>query len=70
MPTRGLLILCLLVTLGQATQSKAHVLGNQRLGNTKDTQIAALIHCFPYIGFPLALNAIRVIQDTLDHPAT
>lgn len=69
-PTRELLILCLLVTLGQVTQIKAHVIGNQRLGNTKDTQIAALIHCFPYIGFPLALNAIRVIQDTPDHPAT
>jgi len=68
-PTRELLILCLLVTLGQATQIRAHVIGNLRLGNSKDTQVAALIHCFPYIGFPLALNAIRVIQEVPDQPA-
>lgn len=65
-PMRELLLLCLLVTLGQATQIKAHVIGNLRLGNSKKTQIAALIHCFPYIGFPLSLNAIRVVQDVSD----
>lgn len=67
-PTRELLILCLLVTLGQATQIQAHVLGNLRLGTSKETQIAALVHCFPYIGFPLALNAIRAVQATPDQP--
>ncbi len=69
-PTRELLILCLLVTLGQATQIRAHVIGNMRVGNSKATQVAALLHCFPYIGFPLALNAIRVVQDTPDQAAT
>lgn len=64
--TRELLILCLLATLGQATQIRAHILGNLRLGNSKDTQVAALLHCFPYIGFPLALNALRVVQEVPD----
>ncbi len=64
LPTRELLILCLLASLGQAAQIQAHVIGNLRLGNSKATQVAALIHCFPYVGFPLALNSIRVIQDT------
>ena len=27
-----------------------------------DVQIAAMIHCLPYIGFPRALNAIRAIN--------
>lgn len=66
--TRELLILCLLAALGQAPQIKAHVIGNLRLGNSKATQVAALIHAFPYIGFPLAINAIRAIQDTPDQP--
>ena len=70
LPTRELLILCLLVTLGQATQISAHVIGNLRLGNSKATQIAALIHCFPYIGFPLALNAIRAVQDVAAESST
>ena len=60
--------LCLLAALGQAAQIKAHIIGNLRLGNTKATQVAALLHCFPYIGFPLALNAIRVIQEVPDQP--
>lgn len=68
--TRELLILCLLVTLGQAAQIEAHIIGNLRLGNTRDAQIAALIHCFPYIGFPLALNSIRAVQAVPDQPAT
>ena len=67
-PTRELLILCLLAALGQAAQIKAHIIGNLRLGNSKATQVAALVHCFPYIGFPLALNAIRVIQEVPDQP--
>jgi alkylhydroperoxidase/carboxymuconolactone decarboxylase family protein YurZ len=25
--------------------------------------LAALIHCFPYIGFPHAMNAIRVVRE-------
>ena len=69
-PTRELLILCLLAALGQAAQIKAHIIGNLRLGNSKETQVAALVHCFPYIGFPLALNAIRVIQEVPDQPTT
>lgn len=65
-PTRELLLLCLLVTIGQAIQVKAHVIGNLKVGNSKEKQVAALIHCFPYVGFPLAINAIRVIQDVPD----
>jgi 4-carboxymuconolactone decarboxylase len=63
---RELLVLCLLATLGQAPQIRAHVIGNLRVGNSKERQVAALVHCFPYIGIPLALNAIRAVQDVPD----
>lgn len=61
-PTRELLLLCLLVAMGLTPQIDAHVRGNLRLGTSIETQLAALVHCFPYVGFPVVLNAIRVVQ--------
>ena len=61
--TRELLVLCVLAALGGAdVQVRAHAAGNLKAGNTVDVQIAAMIHCLPYIGFPRALNAIRAIS--------
>jgi 4-carboxymuconolactone decarboxylase len=60
---RELLILCVLAALGGAdTQLAAHAKGNLKAGNTVDVQVAAMIQCLPYIGFPRALNAIRAIN--------
>jgi len=61
--TRELLVLCLLAALGGAdTQLLPHAVGNLKAGNSVAIQIAAMIHCLPYVGFPRALNAIRVIN--------
>lgn len=35
--------------------------GTRKVGNDKTLQITALVHCFPYIGFARALNAIRIV---------
>jgi alkylhydroperoxidase/carboxymuconolactone decarboxylase family protein YurZ len=43
----------------RAVQAPARA--NVTVGNTKPTQLAALIHCYPYIGFPRAANAIRLV---------
>ena len=32
-------------------------------GNSRTTVVAALVHCFPYIGFPRAVAAIRAVKD-------
>ena len=62
---RELLVLCLLAALGGAdVQLQPHAEGNRKVGNTVELQIAAMIHCLPYIGFPRALNAIRAITKT------
>jgi 4-carboxymuconolactone decarboxylase len=61
--TRELLILCALATLGLERQLTAHVTGAIKAGSSRDTVLAALIHCFPYIGFPNAINAIRVVRE-------
>lgn len=63
---RELLVLCILAALGGTeSQMVAHAKGNLKVGNTAETQYAALIHCFPYIGFPRALNAIRKVQEAV-----
>jgi 4-carboxymuconolactone decarboxylase len=59
---RELLVLCGLAALGAEAQLRAHAVGNTKVGNDKTKQITALIHCFPYIGFPRALNAIRAVN--------
>lgn len=60
--TRELLILCVLTALGAEKQIHSHVIGNIKVGNSKETLVAAMIQCLPYIGFPYALNAISIIK--------
>jgi 4-carboxymuconolactone decarboxylase len=33
------------------------------VGNSKTAVVAALVHCFPYIGFPRAVAAIRAVKN-------
>lgn len=62
--TRELLTLCMLSALGGAEgQVKAHVQGNVNVGNDKETLIAAITHCLPYMGFPRTLNALACINE-------
>lgn len=59
---RELLVLCTLATLGGTeTQLRAHAEGNVKAGNSKERQLTALIHGYPYIGFPRTVNAIRAV---------
>jgi len=61
---RELLVLSMLAALGGAdAQLRAHAAGNLVAGNSVEVQIAAMIHCLPYIGFPRALNAIRAVNE-------
>lgn len=62
--TRELMIFCALVTLGGAERQMAsHAAGNLKVGNDKETLIAAMVQLYPYIGFPRVSNAINVIKD-------
>jgi 4-carboxymuconolactone decarboxylase len=57
-----LFVLCLLAAQGGTdAQLRSHAIGNTKVGNDKTLQITALVHCFPYIGFARALNAIRIV---------
>lgn len=61
--TRELLFLCVLVTTNSDTQIKAHVKGNLKAGNSKETLYGAMIQLLPYIGFPSVFNAINIIKE-------
>lgn len=63
---RELLTLCIISALGGAeSQVKSHVQGNLNVGNDKETLIAAMTHCLPYMGFPRTLNALACINDII-----
>ena len=61
--TRELMIFCALAALGGTERQMAsHAVGNMKVGNSKETLLSAMVHCFPYIGFPRVSNAINVIK--------
>lgn len=63
--TRELLTFCIVSALGGAeSQVRAHVRGNLRMGNSRETLMAALTHCLPYMGFPRTLNALACVTET------
>lgn len=59
---RELLSLVVLATLGAEKQLEAHIIGNLRTGNDKETLLAAMVQATPYIGLPAALTAINKIK--------
>jgi 4-carboxymuconolactone decarboxylase len=61
---RELLVLCALATIGDTSaQLGPHGRACIQVGNSKTAVIAALVHCFPYIGFPRAVAAIRAVKN-------
>lgn len=65
-PERELLTFAILCAQGGCEpQVKAHVGGNAAVGNGRETLLAALTLCLPYIGFPRTLNALGCINEVL-----
>jgi 4-carboxymuconolactone decarboxylase len=61
---RELLLLCALAAIGDTSaQLGPHGRACIQVGNSKTAVVAALVHCFPYIGFPRAVAAIRVVKN-------
>ena len=61
---RELLILCALATIGDTSaQLGPHGRACLQVGNSKTDVVAALVHCFPYIGFPRAIAAVRAVKN-------
>lgn len=61
--TRELLGYCVLATIGADSQLHSHYHGNLKAGNKPETVAAAIVQCLPYIGFPAAIKALRIIKE-------
>jgi 4-carboxymuconolactone decarboxylase len=57
-------VLCALSAIGDTSaQLGPHGRACIQVGNSKTAVVAALVHCFPYIGFPRVAAAIRTVKD-------
>ena len=61
--TREMLGYCVLTTLEAESQLYSHYHGNINAGNSPEILTAAVIQCLPYIGFPAAIKALRIIKE-------
>ena len=61
---KELLVLVVLAASGDEKQLSAHIVGNLKAGNSKETLLAAMVQAMPYIGMPPALTAINLIKST------
>lgn len=68
--TRELLGYCVLTTLEAESQLQSHYHGNINVGNAPETLTAAVIQCLPYIGFPAAIKALRIIKQEYAKPVS
>ena len=68
--TRELLGYCVLTTLEAESQLQSHYHGNINVGNTPETLTAAVIQCLTYIGFPVAIKALRIIKQEYGKPVS
>lgn len=62
--TKELLIYALLTTIEADSQLRSHTVSNIKLGNNKATLATVVIQTLPYIGFPPAMKAFRIIANT------
>lgn len=61
---RELLALCAFAAIGDtAAQLGPHGRACLQTGNSKTVVVAALVQCFPYVGFPRAAAAVRAVKD-------
>lgn len=67
--TRELLGYCVLTTIEADSQLQSHYHGNLNAGNTPEEVTAAVIQTLPYIGFPAAIKALRIIKQEETVPA-
>ena len=61
--TRKLLSFCAITSLGVDELLPLSLESNLKAGNSIETVTAAAIQCMPYIGFPLAIKALKAISD-------
>lgn len=67
--TRELLGYCILTAIGADSQLQSHYHGSLKAGNRPETMAAAVVQCLPYVGFPAAIKALRIMKQEAAKPA-
>lgn len=67
---REMLGYCVLTALGAESQLQSHYHGSIEAGNTPETITAAVIQTLPYVGFPAAIKALKIIKQESSQPLT
>ena len=63
---RELITFCCIASLGGCeNQLKAHIIANEKVGNSKEMLVDAITQCILYIGFPRTLNALSCINEMM-----
>ena len=68
--TRELLLYAVMTAIEAESQLRSHTASNLKLGTDKATLTAVVIQVLPYIGFPPAMKALRIIADTQEPNAS
>lgn len=63
--TRELLSIVILTTAGNFEQLKSHVIGAKKANNTIEEITAAIVQCMPYVGFPNAFEALKIVKNSV-----
>ena len=61
--TRELLTIAILTATGNKETLKAHIKGNIKVGNNKETIAAVIVQSMPYTGFPNAIMALKTLKE-------
>lgn len=61
--TRELLTIAILTATGNKETLKAHIKGNIKVGNNKETIAAVIVQSMPYTGFPNAIMAFKTLKE-------
>lgn len=64
--TRSLITVALLTAINRPRELALHVRGAVNNGCTETEIREAVIHCVPYCGIPAAIDAMHVIDETLE----
>jgi 4-carboxymuconolactone decarboxylase len=59
LPTRSLITLTVLASIGSTDELKLHVRGALGLGHSPDDLVELFIHLLPYLGVPRMVHAMR-----------
>lgn len=61
--TRELLAVSILISNGNFDVLRSHIKGNLKAGNSSETIAAAIVQVMPYVGFPRAIQALKILKE-------